>query len=186
MSRGGKADMSITKIFVAGFGGQGVLLIGQMLSYAAMFEGKEVTWMPSYGPEMRGGTANCTVCISDIPIASPLVTTCDVLVAMNGPSLEKFESMLVPGGDLLINSSIVPQKASRDDINVYYVDCNDITEKKVGNTKAANMVMLGAIISVTNIVNKSTMEKVFQKVMLGDKAKMIPINMQALEAWTKE
>ena len=82
--------MAAKKIFIAGFGGQGVLLIGQMLAYAAMYEGKEATWMPSYGPEMRGGTANCTVCISDKPIASPLVTTCDVLVAMNGPSLDKF------------------------------------------------------------------------------------------------
>lgn len=177
--------MSIKKIFVAGFGGQGVLLIGQMLSYAAMFEGKEVTWMPSYGPEMRGGTANCTVCISDIPIASPLVNTCDVLVAMNGPSLEKFECMLVSGGNLFINSSIVPSKALRDDINVYYIDCNNIAEKKVGSVKAANMVMLGAIINVTNVVNKSTMEKVFQKVMSGEKAKLIPMNMKALGAWTK-
>ncbi|WP_312650661.1 2-oxoacid:acceptor oxidoreductase family protein [Aminipila sp.] len=177
--------MSIKKIFVAGFGGQGVLLIGQMLSYAAMFEGKEVTWMPSYGPEMRGGTANCTVCISDIPIASPLVNTCDVLVAMNGPSLEKFECMLVSGGNLFINSSIVPSKALRDDINVYYIDCNKIAENKVGSVKAANMVMLGAIINVTNVVNKSTMEKVFQKVMSGEKAKLIPMNMKALGAWTK-
>ncbi|MBE6033986.1 MAG: 2-oxoacid:ferredoxin oxidoreductase subunit gamma [Clostridiales bacterium] len=177
--------MSTKKIFVAGFGGQGILLIGQMLSYAAMFEGKEVSWMPSYGPEMRGGTANCTVCISEAPIASPLVTACDVLVAMNGPSLEKFESMLVPGGDLFINSSIVPQKASRTDVHVYYVDCNEITEKKLGNPKAANMVMLGAIINVTNVVDKLTMEKVFQKVMTGEKAKLIPLNMRALDAWEK-
>lgn len=178
--------MSTKKIFVAGFGGQGVLLIGQMLSYAAMFEGKEVTWMPSYGPEMRGGTANCTVCIANVPISSPLVTNCDVLVAMNGPSLEKFEDMLISGGDLFINSSIVPQKATREDVNVYYIDCNDITEKKLGNPKAANMVMLGAIINVTGVVNKATMEKVFQKVMTGDKAKLIPLNVQALDAWVME
>ena len=98
--------MATKKVFVAGFGGQGVLLIGQMLAYAAMYEGKEATWMPSYGPEMRGGTANCTVCISDKPIASPLVTACDVLVAMNGPSLDKFEDMLVPGGHLFVNASV--------------------------------------------------------------------------------
>ena len=99
--------MATKKVFVAGFGGQGVLLIGQMLAYAAMYEGKEATWMPSYGPEMRGGTANCTVCISDKPIASPLVTACDVLVAMNGPSLDKFEDMLVPGGHLFVNASVI-------------------------------------------------------------------------------
>ena len=177
--------MSTKKLFIAGFGGQGVLLIGQMISYAAMFEGKEVTWMPSYGPEMRGGTANCTVCVSEKPIASPLVTSCDVLVAMNGPSLEKFESMLVPGGDLFINSSIVPQKASRSDINVHYVDCNAIAEEKIGNAKTSNMVMLGAIIRESKVVDIATMEKVFQKVLTGGKAKLIPLNMQALDAWTK-
>ena len=115
--------MATKKVFVAGFGGQGVLLIGQMLAYAAMYEGKEATWMPSYGPEMRGGTANCTVCISDKPIASPLVTTCDVLVAMNGPSLDKFEDMLVPGGHLFVNASVINYKARRTDVNVHYVDC---------------------------------------------------------------
>lgn len=176
--------MSTKRIFIAGFGGQGVLLIGQMLSYAAMYEGKEVTWMPSYGPEMRGGTANCTVCIADgEPIASPLVTKCDVLVAMNGPSLDKFEDMLVPGGDLFINSSIVPQKARRDDINVHYVDCNFIAEEKVKNGKTANMVMLGAIIRQSEVVGLEIMDKVFEKVMTGGKAKLIPLNKQALIAW---
>ena len=175
--------MSAKKIFIAGFGGQGVLLIGQMLSYAAMYEGKEVTWMPSYGPEMRGGTANCTVCISDAPIASPIITTCDVLVAMNGPSLEKFEGMLVPGGDLFINSSIVPQKALRKDVNVYYVDCNGIAEEKVGNAKTAIMVMLGAIIRKSGAVSLEIMDKVFEKTLSGGKAKLIPANRQALTAW---
>ncbi|HZK88353.1 MAG TPA: 2-oxoacid:acceptor oxidoreductase family protein [Anaerovoracaceae bacterium] len=177
--------MSVKKIFIAGFGGQGVLLIGRMLSYAAMYEEKEVTWMPSYGPEMRGGTANCTVCISEDPIASPLASTCDVLVAMNGPSLDKFESMLLPGGDLFINSSIVTQKATRTDVNVYYVDCNKIAEEKVGNGKTANMVMLGAIIQITNVVGLDIMEKVFEYVMTGGKTALIALNMKALEAWTK-
>lgn len=175
--------MSTKKIFIAGFGGQGVLLIGQMLSYAAMYEGKEVTWMPSYGPEMRGGTANCTVCISDKPIASPLVTSCDVLVAMNGPSLDKFESMLVPGGELFINSSVVPQKATRTDVNVHYVDALALAEEKVGNGKAANMVMLGAIIRKSGVVSLDVMDKVFEKTMTGGKAKLIPANKQALVAW---
>lgn len=175
--------MSTKKIFIAGFGGQGVLLIGQMLSYAAMYEEKEVTWMPSYGPEMRGGTANCTVCISDKRITSPLVTSCDVLIVMNGPSLEKFESMLVPGGDLFINSSIVTQKPTRTDVNVHYVDCNAIAEEKVGSSKTANMVMLGAIIRKAGVVSLEIMDKVFEKVMTGGKAKLIPLNKQALLAW---
>ena len=103
-------------IFIAGFGVQGVLHIGQMLSYAAMFEDKEVSWMPSYGPEMRGGTANCTVNISDAPIASPLVTKCDVLIAMNGPSLDKFEEMRETAGAMFIHSSIISKKATSDDV----------------------------------------------------------------------
>lgn len=177
--------MSTKKIFIAGFGGQGVLLIGQMLSYAAMYAGKEVTWMPSYGPEMRGGTANCTVCISDEPIASPLVTTCDVLITMNGPSLDRFESMLAPGGDLFINSSIIAQKATRSDINVHYVDCNAIAEGTIGNAKTANMVMLGAIIRISKVVGLEIMDTVFAKTMTGGKAKLIPLNKEALTAWTE-
>lgn len=173
------------KIFIAGFGGQGVLLIGQMLAYAAMYEDKEVSWMPSYGPEMRGGTANCTVCISDAPIASPLVTACDVLIAMNGPSLVKYESMIVPGGDLFINSSIVKETPTRSDINVHYVDCIELAETKAKNGKAANMVMLGAIIRQTGVVGIEIMDKVFEKVMTGGKAKLIPANKAAIMAWEK-
>ena len=175
--------MAGKRIFIAGFGGQGVLLIGQMIAYAAMFEDKEVSWMPSYGPEMRGGTANCTVNVSDAPIASPLVTNCDVLITMNGPSLDKFESMLVPGGDLFINSSIIEQKATRDDINVHYVDCQHLAEVEVGNGKTQNMVMLGAIINATGVVHMETMQKVFEKVFTGKKAKLIPKNMEALSVW---
>lgn len=175
--------MSTKKIFIAGFGGQGVLLIGQMLSYAAMYEGKEVTWMPSYGPEMRGGTANCTVCVSDAPIASPLVTECDVLIAMNGPSLEKFESMVVPGGAIFVNTSVVTIRPTRTDVSIYDVDCIKIAEEQVGNGKTANMVMLGAIIRKTDVVDLNIMDKVFEKVMTGSKAKLIPSNKKALTAW---
>ena len=175
--------MAAKKIFVAGFGGQGVLLIGQMLAYAAMYEGKEATWMPSYGPEMRGGTANCTVCISDKPIASPLVTTCDVLVAMNGPSLDKFESMLVPGGHLFVNASVIGYQARRTDVHVHYVDCTRIAEQQVGNGKTANMVMLGAIIRASGVVSLEIMDQVLAKTMTGKKEKLIPANKQALSAW---
>ncbi len=175
--------MSAKKIFIAGFGGQGVLLIGQMLAYAAMFEEKEVTWMPSYGPEMRGGTANCTVCIDDEKtIASPLVTKCDYLVTMNGPSLMKFENMLSPGGQLFINSSIVTEIPKRDDVEVNYVDCLRLAQES-GNSKAANMVMLGAIIEKSQVVKKKTMEKVFEKIFTGGKAKFIPSNIKAIDLW---
>lgn len=173
------------RIFIAGFGGQGVLLIGQMLSYAGMYEDKNVTWMPSYGPEMRGGTANCTVNISDETIASPLITKCDVLIVMNTPSLDKFEDMLVPGGDMFVNTSVIDKKPTRTDVNINYVDCRHLAEDVVGNAKTQNMVMLGAIIKGTNCVDMKTMDKVFEKVLTGGKAKLIPKNIEALNSWSK-
>ncbi len=179
--------MAVTRIFIAGFGGQGVLLIGQMLAYAAMYEGKEVTWMPSYGPEMRGGTANCTVCISDDkPITSPHVAKCDVLVAMNGPSLEKFESMAVPGGHVFVNTSVIDFMPKRTDVQVHCVDTQHIAEQVVGNGKTANMVMLGAVIRTTGAVSPDTMSEVFAKKMTGSKARLIPLNEAALSAWQEK
>lgn len=171
------------ELIIAGFGGQGVLSMGKILAYSGVVQGLEVTWMPSYGPEMRGGTANCTVCISDKPIASPLVTTCDVLVAMNGPSLDKFEDMLVPGGHLFVNASVINYKARRTDVNVHYVDCTHIAEHEVGNGKTANMVMLGAIIRASGVVSLDIMDKVLAKTMTGKKAALIPANKTALSAW---
>ena len=173
------------EIIISGFGGQGVLSMGKLLAYAAMMDGKEVSWLPAYGPEQRGGTANCTVCISDKPIASPLVTTCDVLVAMNGPSLDKFESMLLPGGHLFVNASVIHYHARRSDVHVHYVDCTRIAEQQVGNGKTANMVMLGAIIRASGVVSLEIMDKVLAKTMTGKKEKLIPANKQALSAWTE-
>ncbi|MBQ0079502.1 MAG: 2-oxoacid:acceptor oxidoreductase family protein [Eubacterium sp.] len=175
--------MATRKMLLAGFGGQGVLLIGQMIAYSAMYEDKNVTWMPSYGPEMRGGTANCTVVVSDKPIASPLPSSYDTLLAMNTPSLHRYIDELQPGGDLFINSSIIHEKVERDDINVYYVDTVKLAHEVVGNEKTANMVMLGAIIKKTNVVEKATMGKTFAKLMTGKKAKLIEPNMKAIDAW---
>ena len=132
------------KIVLAGFGGQGVLSLGQILAYAAMAEGKEVTWLPSYGPEMRGGTANCSVIIADKPIASPIVSNPTLLVAMNGPSLDKFADKVTPGGVILVNSSLIAQKVERKDVRVYYVPANEMA-LDLGTAKAANIIMLGAI-----------------------------------------
>ena len=175
--------MGLTRIHLAGFGGQGILLIGKLIAHAAMLDDKEVTWMPAYGPEMRGGTANCTVCIDDEPITSPVVDKCEVLIAMNGPSLEKFEHMLVPGGDLFINTNLCPNPPKRTDINVHYVDSTKIAEETFGSAKAANMVMLGALLKVTGFSTVETMEEVFKETMTGSKAKFIPMNVQALNAW---
>ena len=163
----------------AGFGGQGVLLMGQLLAYAGMLEDKEVSWLPSYGPEMRGGTANCAVVISDEPVASPVVTKATSVIAMNRPSLDKFEDAVQEGGMIFINSSIIDKKSERSDISAYYVPCNEIAEE-LGNPRVANMVMLGAYIEKTKCVD---IENVLQALLykLGEKkAHLIPMNREAL------
>ncbi len=163
----------------AGFGGQGVLLMGQLLAYAGMLEDKYVSWLPAYGPEMRGGTANCSVNISDEPIGSPVVSKATTVVAMNRPSLDKFEEAVQPGGYLFINSSIIDRKAVRDDIKTYYVPCNKIAEE-LGNPRVANMVMLGAYIGKTKCVEiDHVLDALLYK--LGEKKKdLIPLNKEAL------
>ncbi|GHU62774.1 2-oxoglutarate ferredoxin oxidoreductase subunit gamma [Clostridia bacterium] len=174
--------MTIQKLIIAGFGGQGVMLIGELIAYAAMLEGKEVTWMPAYGPEMRGGTANCSVVVSSRPIASPVVDEPTAVVVMNTPSLEKFEELLVPGGELFINSSLIRRKAVRSDVHVNYIDCNEIAIRSQTD-KAANMVMLGAILSRTNVASPASAETAMKALFSGKKAAMIPSNMKALSAW---
>ena len=168
-----------TNIF-AGFGGQGVLLIGQLLALEGMNEGREVSWLPSYGPEMRGGTANCSVVVSDEPIASPVLSMADCVIAMNTPSLDKFESCVNPGGKLFINSSIIEKKATRTDIDVYYVPCNEIADS-LQNPKVGNMAMLGAYLEATKAVEvKSILDALLYK--LGEKkAKFIPLNEKAIQ-----
>lgn len=178
--------MSARKMILAGFGGQGVILIGQMIAYAAMYEEKHVTFMPSYGPEMRGGTANCTIVVSDKPIACPLVDSITDLVAMNYPSMLKFESMLEPGGTLFLNASLIEEEPNRTDVSVCKVHAAELAEE-LGNGKAANMVMLGAIVARTKIVSLSTVEKVMEeKVFTGAKAKLLALNKPALTIWAEK
>ena len=164
----------------AGFGGQGVLLMGQLLAAAGMKEGKNTSWIPSYGPEMRGGTANCSVMLSDDEIDSPLVTRPTSLIVMNRPSLEKFEESVVPGGSIFVNSSMIDLKVQRTDVNAYYVPCNEIATE-LGNNKVANMIMLGAYIGKSKCVDiESVLEALLEK--LGErKAKLIPLNREALK-----
>ncbi len=165
----------------AGFGGQGMLLIGKFLAMACMMDGKHVSWLPSYGPEMRGGTANCSVIVSDKPVASPLVDKADVVIAMNRPSLDKFESHVKPGGTLVINSSIIDRKAERTDINVVYCDANKIAEE-VGNPKGANVAILGALLEKSPVCSVDTMVEAI-RVELGErKAKFLEGNKKALMA----
>ena len=166
----------------AGFGGQGMLLIGKFLAEAGMETGKHVSWLPSYGPEMRGGTANCSVVVSDRPVASPLINVADTVLAMNKPSLLKFEGSVKPGGLLLVNSSIIDIKTDRDDVDAVYVPCNEIAES-IGNLKGANVVFLGAYIAKKpDVISKEAVINAM-RVELGEKkAKFLDGNIKALAA----
>ncbi|WP_350344696.1 2-oxoacid:acceptor oxidoreductase family protein [Proteinivorax tanatarense] len=168
------------EIIMAGFGGQGVMSMGQLITYSGMIEDKEVSWMPSYGPEMRGGTANCTVVVSENPIGSPVVTEPDVVIAMNLPSLDKFESQVKPGGVLIVNSSLIERKCERDDITVIEVPANDIANE-LGSSKIANMVVLGSLIAQTNVVKKDSVIGALKKVLPEHRHNLIPLNEQAID-----
>ncbi|MBR2223985.1 MAG: 2-oxoacid:acceptor oxidoreductase family protein [Christensenellaceae bacterium] len=168
------------QILSAGFGGQGVLLLGQLLAYSGMREGKNVSWMPSYGPEMRGGTANCSVIVSDEEIGSPVIDEADTVIVMNRPSLDKYESKLRKGGRLFINSSLIDKKATRDDIEVYYVPVSDIANE-LGNARVANIVMLGAYLELTHLVKPETAIAQLKESFGEKKAHLIPLNEQAIE-----
>ncbi|MFA5058804.1 MAG: 2-oxoacid:acceptor oxidoreductase family protein, partial [Opitutaceae bacterium] len=143
--------MTEERIIIAGFGGQGVLMIGKLLAHAGMMEGKNVTWLPAYGPEMRGGTANCNVIISDDIIGAPIVTEATCVIAMNLPSLDRFESFVRPGGWLLANSSLIPRTPVRRDVQTLAIPVNDLAQEQ-GSPKVANVVMLGAYLAVTPVV----------------------------------
>ena len=173
--------MSTARVICAGFGGQGVMSMGQLLTYAGMLEGKEVSWLPSYGPEMRGGTANCAVTVSDNPVGSPLITgdaTCAIV--MNLPSLEKFEQEVKPGGKILVNSSLIEKKVQRDDVEVHYIPANDIAAE-LGNPRVANMIMLGAYLKTDSTVEIDSVLEAFKKVFGPSKEKFVPLNKAALE-----
>ncbi|RZB30004.1 MAG: 2-oxoglutarate ferredoxin oxidoreductase subunit gamma [Desulfobacteraceae bacterium Eth-SRB1] len=172
-----------SEIMFAGFGGQGVLLIGKILAYTAMEEGYEVAWVPSYGPEMRGGTAYCTVVISDKPIGSPIIKNPMHLVAMNRPSLEKFAPTVKPGGVILINSSLIPIKSGRSDVDELLVPVNDIATD-IGNIRAANIVALAAFVARSKVVNFELMRESVKK-EFAKKAKFIPLNMEAIDRGKK-
>lgn len=166
-------------VIMAGFGGQGLLLIGRILAEASMDEGKEVSWLPSYGPEMRGGTANCTVVIDDKPVCSPVVNEPTALIAMNRPSLEKFGPIVKPGGLIIINSSIVDIDSGRNDVKQYLIRAND-EARAVATDKAANMVVLGAYIALTNCASLDSVIKWMGYQFEGKQA-IIDANRKALE-----
>ena len=165
-------------VIMAGFGGQGGLLIGKMLAYAGMHEGKEVSWLPSYGPEMRGGIANCTVVISDEPVGSPVIRSPRAVVAMNLPSLEKFEPEIRPGGLLLINTSLINRGCEREDLRVIEIPANDMATE-LGNPRGANMIALGAYLGATGAVSLGEIEGVIRETFAAKPA-VIEVNIEAL------
>ncbi|NNF99854.1 MAG: 2-oxoacid:acceptor oxidoreductase family protein [Desulfobacteraceae bacterium] len=171
------------EIMFAGFGGQGILLIGKILAHAAMEEGNEVAWIPSYGPEMRGGTAYCTVVIGDRPIGSPIIKNPRHLIAMNRPSLEKFAPDVKPGGVILINTSLIPVDSGRTDVDELKVATVDIA-KEVGNVRAANIVALSAFVARSGVVTMDGLRHCVE-VEFSKKPKLIPLNMKAVDAGEK-
>ena len=169
-----------TSIIISGFGGQGVLLAGQLLAYAGMDNDKHVTWIPSYGPEMRGGTANCTVIVSDDPIGAPLVAEPDVAVVLNLPSFEKYEGLVKPGGLLVVNSSLVDAKLLRDDIEVVYVPANKIAEE-LGSVKMMNMAAIGGLLAKRPFLSLLQVQQALDAHLPARKAELLSANKLVLQ-----
>lgn len=173
--------MAETAIIIAGFGGQGVLLAGQLLAYAGMDAGRHVTWIPSYGPEMRGGTANCTVIISEEPIGAPMVARPDVAVVFNQPSYEKYEPLVKAGGLLVVNRSIVTAVSSRSDIQAIYLPANQMAEE-MGTAKMLNIVMLGAMLAHRPVLPLEVVAQALRDHLPTRKAHLLEQNLQLLQA----
>ena len=172
--------MKTTQILIAGFGGQGVLFAGKFLAYKGLVQEKQVSWLPSYGPEMRGGTANCSVILSDTPVGSPIITTPDILVAMNLPSLQKFVDAVVPGGKIIIDSTLIDAKVERTDVEVFYIPATQMA-KDAGYGNLANMILTGKVLKECGAVawegNKETLETFIP----AKKAGLIDVNCKALQ-----
>ncbi len=170
-----------TQILIAGFGGQGVLFAGKLLAYKGLVDGKQLSWLPSYGPEMRGGTANCSVILSDDPVGSPIVSHPDVLIAMNLPSLEKYEDTVVPGGMILVESTLIEKKVARDDVKVFYVPATKMAQD-MGAPTLANMIMVGKLIRECEAVNDGHIEETLHKVVSARHQDLFDINKKAIQA----
>ena len=168
------------QILIAGFGGQGVLFAGKFLAYKGMVEDKNISWLPSYGPEMRGGTANCSVVLSDMPVGSPIITAPDVLVAMNLPSLQKFVDAVVPGGVIILDSTLIDAKVERTDVKVFYIPATQMA-KDAGFSTLANMILTGKALKEMGIVSYEGNKETLQSFIPAKKANLIDINCQALQ-----
>lgn len=172
--------MKTTQILIAGFGGQGVLFAGKFLAYKGLVQDKQVSWLPSYGPEMRGGTANCSVVLSDSPVGSPIITEPDVLVAMNLPSLSKFVDSVVPGGKIILDSTLIDAHVERTDVTVFYVPATQLA-KDAGFPTLANMVLAGKVLRELDEIQFDGNQQTLQSFIPAKKANLIDINCQALQ-----
>ena len=167
-------------ILIAGFGGQGILFSGKFLAYEGLLEEKEVSWLPSYGPEMRGGTANCSIIISDTKVGSPIVNNPDILIAMNAPSLDKYDVATVSGGMIFVDSSLIEKKVDREDVSTYYIPATKMALDN-GLKGLANMIILGLMIKKTGIMPFENVERTLKKVIPAKKADMLALNIKAIE-----
>ena len=172
--------MKTTQILIAGFGGQGVLFAGKFLAYKGLVQDKNVSWLPSYGPEMRGGTANCSVILSDMPVGSPIITDPDILVAMNLPSLQKFVDSVVPGGKILVDSTLIDAKVERTDVEVFYIPATQMA-KDAGFATLANMILAGKVLKETDAVTFDGNKETLESFIPAKKAALIDINCKALQ-----
>lgn len=168
------------EILIAGFGGQGILFSGKFLAYEGLIDGKEVSWLPSYGPEMRGGTANCSIILSDNAIGSPIVDHPDVLIAMNAPSFDKYINEIKSGGAVFVDSSLIDKKCERDDIEAHYIPATRLAAEN-GLSGLANMIILGLVIKKTGIMPDENIEKAMHKVVSAKKQNLFDLNMKAVK-----
>ena len=172
--------MKTTQILIAGFGGQGILFAGKFLAYKGLMEEQQVSWLPSYGPEMRGGTANCSVILSDTPIGSPIVDKPDVLIAMNLPSLDKYEDAVVSGGKIFVDSTLIGRKVNRTDVDVFYIPASGLANEKNIRT-LANMIITGKVLKETGMFKLEDVFTALSKLIPPKRAEMLEINKKAIE-----
>ena len=173
--------MAHHEIVIAGFGGQGLLFAGKVLAHAGLLEKRELSWLPSYGPEMRGGTANCNVILSDTPVGSPIVQEPNVLLVMNTPSLDKYERAMAPGGKIFLDSTLISRAVERQDVEVFAIPATQMAAD-MGTPALANMILLGALVRETACVSEQTLEEALHHVIPARKADMFEKNLRAIQA----
>ena len=168
------------QILIAGFGGQGILFAGKFLAYKGLIEDKQISWLPSYGPEMRGGTASCSIIVSDEPVGSPIISNPDTLVVMNLPSLDKYEDSVLPGGTIFVDSALIERKVKRTDVNVHYIPATQLAN--VNNMpKLANMIIMGKLIAELGEFDEESVKAALAKVISAKRADMLEVNLNALK-----